>query len=319
DQNALWTKTIDEPIISDIFPVDFYKNGKLQYAFATAGKIHIIDKTGTYIPGYPKALPKNVSIEHFNVIDYDLSRSYRFGITDIDGNIYLTDKDLKLLNGWNPNPFKRRALQPIQHARLGRRDVMISVQENGLVNVLSRKGQRMSGFPFDMKQSVDENYFLKSSNSLSNSSITIISKYGELVEVSLEGNTIRREQLIKTTQNANFQLVPDRGNNSFVIVRKEENSYEVLDDTGNLLFKKDYLSTDPILIQYYQFGGGKDLVIFTDTANKSLYIYDKSGNLVTGNPLNSAYEVSLIYSSAKKELQVFSAWDANLELYKFSY
>ncbi|MFK7953699.1 MAG: hypothetical protein AB8B73_12705, partial [Ekhidna sp.] len=46
DQNALWTKTIDEPIISDIFPVDFYKNGKLQYAFATAGKIHIIDKTG---------------------------------------------------------------------------------------------------------------------------------------------------------------------------------------------------------------------------------------------------------------------------------
>lgn len=319
DQNAQWTKKLNEVIIGDIFPIDFYKNGKLQYAFATSKQIHIIDKTGTYIPDFPKSLPNKATINHFNVIDYDLSRNYRLGITDNDGNIYLANKELKILEGWNPNKFERRALQPIQHARLGRNDVMISVQENGVINVLNRRGDRIDGFPFDMKQSVDKNYFLKSSNTLSSSSITIISTSGELVEISLEGNTIRREQLIKTTQNASFQLIPDRGNDSFVIVRKEGNSYEVLDDTGNLLFKKDYLSPDPILIQYYQFGGGKDLIIFTDTANKGLYIYDKSGNLVTGNPINSAYEVSLIYSSAKKELQVYTTWSANLELYTFSY
>lgn len=319
DQNAQWTRTINEPIVSDIYSLDYYKNGKIQYAFATQSQIHIIDRTGTYIPNYPKALPKNGLINHFSVIDYDLSRSYRFAITDTDGNIYLGDKDMKVLEGWNPKSFTRKALQPLQHARLGRKDVMISVQENGIINILNRRGDRMPGFPFDMKQAVDKNYFLKSSNTLSNSSITIISTAGELVEVSLEGNTIRRSQLIKTTSDAHFQLIPDRGNDSFIIVRKEANSYEVLDDTGNLLFRKNYLSTDPILIQYYQFGGGKDLVIFTDTANKSLYIYDKSGNLVTGNPLNSSHEVSLIYSTAKKELQVYTTWDADLELYTFSY
>ena len=93
----------------------------------------------------------------------------------------------------------------------------------------------------------------------------------------------------------------------------------MLDDTGNLLFKKDYLSDGPILVQYYQFGAGKDLVIFTDVQNKALYIYDKSGNLITGNPLNSEHEVSLIYSAAKREFQVFTTWDENLELYTFSY
>lgn len=319
DQNAQWTEKLEESIVSDIHAVDYYKNGKLQYAFATNKQIHIIDKTGSYIPGFPKTLSKEAKIDHFNVIDYDLSRNYRLAITDTDGNIYLADKDVKVLDGWNPKGFKRKAQQPLRHARLGRRDAMISIQENGILNVMNRRGIMMQGFPFDMQQAVDKNYFLKSSNSLASSSITIISKSGELVEVSLEGSTIRRDQMIKTTSDATFQLIPDRGNDSFVLVRKEANSYEVLDDTGNLLFKKDYLSTEPILIQYYRFGGGKDLVVFTDTANKTLYIYDKSGNLVTGNPLNSSHEVSLIYSSAKKELQVFTTWDANLELYSFNY
>lgn len=319
DQNAKWTEGLNEPIISEIYSVDYYKNGKIQYAFATKKQIHIIDKTGAYLPDFPKALPKNIQISYFNVVDYDLSRSYRFGITDSEGNVYLSDKDLKILDGWNPRPFERKALQPVQHARLGRKDVMISIQENGVINLLNRRGDNMPGFPFDMKKSVDKNYFLKSSNSLSNSSISVISTSGELVEISLEGNTIRRDQLIKTTSDATFQLIPDRGNDSFIIVRKEANSYEVLDDTGNLLFKKNYLSTEPILIQYYQFGGGKDLVLFTDTASKSLYIYDKSGNLITGNPLNSSHEVSLLYSSARKELQVYTTWEANLELYLFSY
>lgn len=319
DQNAQWSEALEAPIVGDIFPIDYYKNGKIQYAFATTNSIHIWDRTGEAIPGYPKSLPGNQKISHFNLIDYDLSRSYRMAITDTDGNVYLTDKDLKLLEGWNPRKFNRASLTSLTHARLGRTDIMISIQENGMINVTNRRGDQIKGFPFDTKQSLDNNYFLRASNGLSNSSLSVISKSGILTELTLEGDVIKRDQLIKTAADALFQLIPDRGGKSFLIVRREGNSYEVLDDTGNLLFKKDYLSTDPILIQYYQFGAGKDLVIFTDTANESLYIYDKSGNLVTGNPLSSAHEVSILYSSAKREFQVFTTWGSNLELYTFKY
>ncbi|MEQ8904014.1 hypothetical protein [Ekhidna sp.] len=319
NQNALWTENVEEPITSDIFPIDYYKNGKLQYLFATSSKVYMIDRTGDPIPGYPKTLPKSPKIAHLNLIDYDLSRNYRLAITDVDGNVYLTDKDLKVLDGWNPRKLNRGALLPLNHSRLGRTDVMISIQVNGLINLMNRRGENMRGFPFDTKQSVSKNYFLRQSNGLGNSSLTVISEGGELTELNLEGDVIKRDQLIKTSADARFQLVPDTGNDSFIIVRNEGNSYEVLDDTGNLLFKKNYLSEGPILVQYYQFGAGKDLVIFTDKPNKALYIYDKSGNLVTGNPLNSANEVSLIYSAAKREFQVFTTWGSNLELYTFNY
>ncbi|WP_425391793.1 hypothetical protein [Ekhidna sp.] len=319
DQNALWSEELDGKLVSDIFPIDYYKNGKIQYLFATSSNVYMIDRTGSSIPGYPKNLSKGPSIEHLNLIDYDRSRNYRLAITDTDGNIYLTDKDLNVLDGWDPRTLDRAALQPLDHARLGSRDVMISIQEGGVINLMNRRGDYLGGFPFNTKQSISDEYFLRQSNALSNSSLTVISRGGELVEITLEGGVIKRDQLIKTSANTQFKLIPDTGNDSFIIIRNEGNSYEVLDDTGNLLFQKDYLSEGPILIQYYQFGAGKDLVIFTDKQNKALYIYDKSGNLITGNPLNSEYEVSLIYSSAKKEFQVFTSWGSNLELYKFNY
>ncbi len=317
--SSLWTEKLNEPIVSEIHALDYYKNGKIQYAFATATKIHIIDRTGSYIPGYPKALPKSVGIGHFSLIDYDRSRNYRFGITDLDGKVYLTDKDLRLLDGWDPIPYLRPAVQPLKHSRIGGRDVMISIQENGIINVTNRRGQKQVGFPFDLKASLSNNYFLNTSNSLGRSSLTTITTQGELIEINLEGNIINRDQLIKSSQETTFQLITDRGEKSFIIVRKEGNTIEILDPTGNPLFSKNYLSQGELLIQYYQFGAGKDLIILTDTAFETLYIYDRSGNLVTGNPIQSSNEVSIVYSSSKKELQVYTTSGFDLEYYKFNY
>ncbi|MEP5610976.1 MAG: hypothetical protein ABJP45_01940 [Cyclobacteriaceae bacterium] len=317
--SSLWTVQLEAKIVSEVYPIDYYRNGKIQHVFATIDKIHIIDRTGSYIPGYPKELSSQAKIAQFNLIDYDRSRNYRLAITDIDGKVYLADKDLKLLEGWDPIPYQRPAVQPLKHSRIGGRDVMISVQENGIINVTNRRGEKQNGFPFDLKAPLGNNYFLNTSNALGSSSLTTVSAQGELMEINLEGIVINRDQLIKTSSETSFQLVTDRGQQSFIIIRKEGNSYEVLDTTGNLLFTKDYLSTEEILIQYYQFGAGKDLIVFTDTATETLYIFDRSGNLVTGNPIKSSNEVSLVYSSSRKELQVYTTSGLNLEFYLFDY
>ena len=317
NQNALWSQNVGSGIISEIFPVDYYKNGKIQYAFATSSEIHIWDRTGTSIPGYPKSLSDDLQIAHFNVIDYDLSRNYRFAISDTKGNIFLTDKDLKVLEGWNPKKLSRPSLIPLNHQRIGRRDIMLSIQSDGKIHLMNRRGYPLKGYPFDTQESLGKNYFLTISNELSNSTITVLSIGGELTEINLVGDVVRRNQMIRTSQDAAFSIIPDRSGKSFLIIRKEGNNYQVLDDTGNLLFQKDYLSTQPILIQYYCFGGGKDMVIFTDTGNQMLYIYDKSGNLVTGSPLNSTHEASLLYFNARREFRVFTASGFNLETYSF--
>ncbi|MDE0470644.1 MAG: hypothetical protein OXH57_01790 [Ekhidna sp.] len=316
-QNQLWAQNVDSGIISEVFPVDYYKNGKIQYAFATSFAVHIWDRSGASIPGYPKSLSDDVQIAQFNVIDYDLSRNYRFAISDTKGEIFLTDKDLNALEGWNPKKLSRSSLTPLNHQRIGRRDVMFSIQSDGKIHFMNRRGQPLKGYPFDTRQSLNKNYFLSISNGLSNSTISVLSTGGELTEINLEGDVVKRSQLIKTTQDATFRIVPDRSGKSFLMVRKEGNSYQVLDDTGNFLFQKDHVSTQPVLIQYYRFGAGKDVVIFTDTASQMLYIYDKSGNLLTGRSLKSGHQASLLYTNSKREFRVFTTAGSNLETYSF--
>ncbi len=319
NQKILWTKKLDGPIQGEIYPIDYYKNGKIQYLLATHQNVHMIDRTGSSIPHYPKTLPNAVEIHHINLIDYNLNRNYRIGITDADGNIYLTDKNLNPLDNWSPRNFNRPALLPLVHHRLKRKDVMISLQENGKINVMNRRGEFIRGFPFDAKKSLHKNYFMHSSNSLANSSLTVISTDGELMEINLEGKVIKQDQLIKTSVDAVFGLIPDINENSFIIVRKEKNSYAVFDETGTLLFQKNHSLGETILIQYYQFGAGKDLIILTDKQNKLLYVYDKSGRLITDDSLNSEHEVSLIYSSKKTEFQIFTSSDAHLEFHTFDF
>ena len=317
--SSLWTENVRGEIKGEVYAIDYYGNNKFQYAFATDKEIHIIDRTGQYIPGYPKALPTNANIDHLNLIDYDKNKNYRLGITDVDGKVFLTDKNLKVLEGWDPIPYKRPAIKPLSHARLGNRDVMISIQKNGLINVTNRRGIKHGGFPFDVRANVSEDYFLNASNSLGSSTLTVITLPGELVEINLEGIVINREQLIKTSPETTFKMVLDRGKKSFVIIRKEGNAYAVLDATGNLLFEKEYFSSSELIIQYYQFGGGKGLVTFVDPAAESLYIYDLAGELITGNALASNNPVSLLYSSSRRRLQVYTTSGANLEYYEFNY
>ena len=48
-----WKQAVDGPILGGVHQVDFYKNGKLQYLFNTARKIHLIDRNGNYVERYP--------------------------------------------------------------------------------------------------------------------------------------------------------------------------------------------------------------------------------------------------------------------------
>ena len=42
----IWEKDLKSKIIGDIFQIDLYKNGRLQYAFNTEKSLMILDKNG---------------------------------------------------------------------------------------------------------------------------------------------------------------------------------------------------------------------------------------------------------------------------------
>ena len=73
-----------------------------------------------------------------------------------------------------------------------------------------------------------------------------------------------------------------------------DRSYEVLDGDDNVLFEKDYYSKSPMLIQYYKLGGSVEWIAFVDATDQNLYIYNRSGQLITGGPLRSGVPISVL-------------------------
>ena len=85
--NLIWKKKLSEPIKSKIYTVDIFRNGKLQLLFNTKNHIHLIDRNGNYVQGYPLKTPNSIT-SNITLLDYDNNKDYRIFIACADKKIY---------------------------------------------------------------------------------------------------------------------------------------------------------------------------------------------------------------------------------------
>ncbi len=138
DGKILWEKPIDGKILSEIKQIDFFKNNKLQYVFNTATAIHIIDRLGNYVEGFPAKLPEKASTG-MTVLDYDKNRDYRFAVPLADKSIFLTDATGKRLAGWNFSKTQYAVTKPIKHFASEGKDYLVFFDKSQ-VYITDRKG-----------------------------------------------------------------------------------------------------------------------------------------------------------------------------------
>ncbi len=294
DFEALWSVDVGAQITSDFFQIDYYRNGKLQYVFTTPKSIHVIDRTGEYLPGFPVKLGENIDIGTFNIIDYDNSRNYRYAISDNKGNLYLTNKDGKILEGWDPLPLESSLTSPLRHIRVSGRDFMVAQQSKGSITFKTRRGENYPGFPIKTETTTTSDFFVNRGNNFTSTYFSTVTGTGELFEVNFSGKVTKREQLYRPNTETKFSIINDITGEGFLILRNTGRRYEVLDEDGNVLFEKDYFSKSPMLIQYYKLGGSVEWIAFVDATDQNLYIYNRSGQLITGGPLRSGVPISVL-------------------------
>ena len=313
-----WSVEIGGAIVGAIDQLDFYKNGKLQYVFISEDSVHIIDRNGDYLPGFPNEVVGAKALMHFRLIDYDGSRDYRFGISDQSGQVFLTDKNAKPLDGWGPRTFSSPLSYPLRHFKIGGTDVIIVLQQNGQLNMLSRRSRSYPGFPIKTEREITSSYHLKPGSRFNSTSITTITTNGEIISVDLKGKLLKREQLLKPSTDTRFEIINDVTEKSFIILRKTANQYEVLNANGDLLFEKDYLEEEGFFAQYYNLSSSKQYVVIGNPEGHFAYLYDMNGRLVTSRPLRAANPVSMLYAGNKDELQIYTTNDRDLKLIRLN-
>lgn len=314
--DVLWKDSIGDVIVGEIHQIDFYKNKKLQYFFATSSQLHLIDRKGNYVEGFPKQL--NIPIEQLSVVDYDNSKNYRFIVENGKGGIYTYDKTLINLEGWSPRKVDGKLSEPIRHVRVRGRDYMIAIQQNGQINIMNRRGEFEKGSPLNLDINIESRMVVSVGSNSKTTTITILSTEGQMVTLNLNGEVVDRKDLYKPSKETKFKISISRGVKSFVIYRIDNNRLTILDKEGNMILEKNYLNANITSIQNYNFGVGNKIYAVNVGNQNFTYVYNHNGELVNSTPLNSNFEIGLLdYSSRLNKTMVYTNYKNHLSVYSY--
>ena len=315
DGDRVFSRDLSEAIIGEVFQVDYYKNDKLQVVFATRDGIYGFDRIGDSLPGFPIVLPEGGNISYFNLLDYDKSRDYRFFVADEFGDLFIFDQQGQLLEGWNPRRTTGiLAASPAHHRIPGLGDFMVSLHENGNLEIMNRKGESRIGSSIRLGESTSTAYGLTDRGG-SKSQIVTINDGGELVKVNFNGELTYRNQLLRPDRETKFSIVPNENGDNFLIVLQEYNKVSVLSQDEELLFNWDILSED-LYFQWFSFGYQKDVFVVIDRVQEFVYLFNLNGDLLNSKPLNGKIPIAVSISGSKNEYLIHSIFEKSLMEFK---
>ncbi|GAB3647426.1 hypothetical protein GCM10028791_09370 [Echinicola sediminis] len=312
----IFDRQLEGKIVSEVFQIDYYKNGKLQVLFATENAVYAFDRLGESLPGYPLRLPSDGGITHMNLVDYNNSRDYRYFVALSNGDLYIFDKRGNNLEGWTPRVTSGMLSSPPAHHRLsGVGDYMVAMNRNGELYIMNRRGELQTGGPVNLGEGVSTDYVLLQRGDQEDTQLATISAEGEVVRVNFKGELTYRNQLLRPEKNTTFELVKDQSGDQYLFVVREFNKVTVLDTEQKVLFEKN-MGSESMDFQFFSFGLDKNIFVIIDKVQEFIYLYNLEGELLNTRPINGSQEIEVKYSGSKNEYSIYSIHQNRFATYK---
>jgi hypothetical protein len=298
--NLIWKKKLNETIQSDIYTVDIFKNGKLQLLFNTENYLHLLDRNGNYVQGYPVKLPAKAT-SNMTLLDYDKNKDYRIFLAC--ANKYIYNFSLYGIKTEGFTPLKTDAIVelPIQYLKVGQSDYLITVDVMGKIYAFSRKGEGRIDFKNKTTTNL-LNFYMLSGNTLDNSKLIYVDDKNNLLnKISL---TDKKEALKLGDELSGFKT-------SYALIN-DDAQMDVLAYGDGAFYGYDLFSSK--LIEYFSAASVYEhiqtistsshnyLVAFDKTGQK-IDVINKEGKLISSIPQVSKQPlVSNLYKDGKTYL-----------------
>ncbi len=294
---VLWKKQLDEKINSEIYQIDFYKNGKLQMLFSTRTKMHLIDREGNYVERYPINFP-SPSTAGLAVFDYDNNKDYRIFVPCSNKRVYDYNKEGKILQGWAFDKTDTRVNSPVQHFRVGTKDYIVFADQYR-VYILNRRGEVRVKPEKQFTQSKNNHFILEEKNARTEPRLVTTSKDGTVYYLYFDGQ-VKTNKIDEFTTNHYFDYRDMNSDDLKDLIFLDENKLEVYESNGKKLFSREFDSeiTDPPIYFHFSYKDRK-LGIVSEEANE-IYLLNGNGEIYDGFPLKGNTPFSIGYLDTPK-------------------
>lgn len=281
DGRILWKKKLDDIPISNIFQVDYYKNGKIQYLFNTPDYIYLIDKLGRSVTGYPKKLHSKAT-NGVVVLDYLNNKDYRLLIAQSDKRIYNYSIKGKEIKGWKLPHTQNIVTEPITRLVANKKDyILISDIENE-IKIVNRKGNNRINLSGSFKKAINSDYYINRTNS--KGIILTTDEKGRLVYISSSGKLAYTD--FGDFSADHFFIYEDFNNdNSKDFIFIDGNDLKVLDRFKNELFTYHFGSEITIKPSFFTLGSRQRVLGVVADKERTIYLFDNKGNIIISKGL----------------------------------
>ncbi len=312
---VLWKQAVDGPILGGVQQVDFYRNGKLQYLFNTAKKIHLIDRNGNYVERYPISLRSDAT-NPLAIFDYDKSRDYRLFVATEDRKIYLYDIEGNMITGWRFGKTETMVKAEIQHFRVNDRDYIVAVDQNRPY-FLDRRGRE--------RLRLKERVVLSPNNPLT-LDMNIREESPRWISTDTSGSVVAIYQDGSVTSLLSRDMSPGHlffmedftrdGIPEYIFVDGDE--LDIVQQDGKRLFNykvRGRISDRPDI---YKFSASDVKIGICDRSKNRIYLINSDGSLYEGFPLKGSTRFSIGYFNGSESRFNLIVGSENNFLYNYS-
>jgi hypothetical protein len=277
---TIWQIELEDKILGNIQPIDYFKNGKIQFLFNTENKIYLIDREGNNIQNFPINL-RSKATNGVSIFDYDNNKNYRFFIACADKNIYAYDENGKILDGWKTYKTDHVVNQPIQHMRLEGKDYIVA-SDQMKDYFLNRKGEIRIETTAIFQHSHNNTIYMEERSKVNEPRFVTTDDTGKLHYTYLDGK--HEESSFINASASHFFIADDLSPAPGIeYLFADGENITLLNSKGEQLLTKTFESPINYLPTIFQVGKQKMFGVTLSLENK-IYMFDLMGQIQKGFP-----------------------------------
>lgn len=315
---VIWKVQLPESIISSIYQVDYYKNGKLQLLFNTASHLYLIDRLGNTVPGYPKRLGSSATAG-LSIFDYENDQNYRLFVPCSNGAIYGYQLSGAPLEGWSPRSGLGIVRQPLFFARINGKDYLATGNTEGTVRFLNRRGEILAEIKTaDKKKVFNKPYSAFVDEATQTYHLINTDEEGLVYDYSSDGSlhTATASILSNTHLFGYEDISGDRGRELIFLDNNQLLVYQQKDTA--LVYNYSFSENVTTAPQYIKVDSSKNSsVAIVSTEGNKVFAFDDKGKVLKGFPVKGStpFTIDDLRKDGKKYLIVGSR-DQQLYVYR---
>jgi len=229
-----------------------------------------------------------------------------------DTGLMAVDWQKKTLVHWPDILLKGTFSTPPISFRLGNSQYIAIANEAGSLYLVNEKGRLVPGFPVEAETRVLTQLFAKPGNTGTDSYLFALSEYGGLNRWNVDGNFIDKLQITRPNKDCQFALINDAQGHGFVVARFAGEKLDFFRPNAEAMGGSIPAAGEKPDIQYYQFGGGKEVVILTYPKTGRTYLYNGKLQKLTMEPLANRFPVSLLFNSRTGKYTIYTTTEKGI-------